>query len=148
MTTESLLARAHRARMEVRRIEADMRACKCQHESALEHCTASVVGDGLWWRELTDRDGKRYQREDQNGKMLEDWQPCWKGKMVPSGNPYPLPPMEWEAYGWSEERPGGWCGPCRKRETIRKGLEPARRHLAGLKSAVWAAAKKCAEMML
>lgn len=90
----ALLARAHRARMEVRRIEAEMRACRCQHEVALEHCTAAVVGDGLWWRELTDRDGKRYRREDQHGKMLEDWQPCWKGKLVPSGNPYPLPPME------------------------------------------------------
>ena len=30
-------------------------------------------------------------------------------------------------------------------EDIRKNLEPARRRLAGLKSAIWAAAKKCAE---
>jgi len=79
--------------MEVLRIEREMRACVCQHELALEHCESSVVGDGSWWRQLNDRDGQPYRREDQNGKVLKDWLPCWKGEMVPSGNPYPLPSL-------------------------------------------------------
>ena len=51
--------------------------------------------------------------------------------------------MKYEAEG--DDRPGGWCGGCKAREQIRTALVPARRRLAGLKSAIWAAAKKCAE---
>ena len=135
--TTDLLARAHHARMEVRRIEREMRECVCQHELAGEILTSLVVGEGLWWRQFVDRDGRHYEHCDpKTKKILPDWQPCWKG---------------W----WSDETGVGYtmlgdgdrgtCEPCQKRETIRKNLEPARRRLAGLKSAIWAAAKTCVE---
>ena len=65
--------------------------------------------------------------------------PCWKGEMVD----YDESERRYEAEG--DDRPGGWCGGCKAREQIRTALVPARRRLAGLKSAIWAAAKKCAE---
>lgn len=120
--TDDLLARAHRARMEVRRIEAEMRACKCDREFDDDHPQDA---------------------------------PCWKGTYIPDvrGDCGRIECASyWEHAGGDAEDGENhhllWCAPCQKRETIRKGLEPARRHLAGLKSAIWAAAKKCAEMML
>ena len=147
----NLLASAHHARMEVLRIEREMRACVCQRELAVDICQTRSdpdpnelfsTGEPLF----LDRAGCEYQFKP------EDFTACWKATYVPEvRGDYGR--IEQEAY-W--DHAGGnaedgenhhllWCGPCQTRETIRKGLAPARRRLAGLKSAIWAAAKKCAE---
>lgn len=134
---ESLLSKAHAARMEVRRIEREMRACVCQHELAADICSERadvteepcLIGSPLF----LDRNGQEYEFK------ADDFRPCWKGQWIDCSEERPY----YEAQG--DFRPGGWCDPCKKREGIRKLREPARRRLAGLKSAIWAAAKKCAE---
>ena len=152
--------------MELERIRREMRACVCQRELAVDICQARSdpdpnelfsTGEPLF----LDRAGCEYQFKP------EDFTACWKATYVPEvRGDY----GRWKAtyvpevrgdYGRIEQEAywdhaGGnaedgenhhllWCGPCQKRETIRKGLAPARRRLAGLKSAIWAAAKKCAE---
>ena len=55
---ESLLSKAHAARMEVWRIEREMRACRCQHELAAEILEETIDEAGrLLFR---DRSGERY----------------------------------------------------------------------------------------
>ena len=128
---ESLLSKAHAARMEVWRIEQKMRACRCQHELAAEILEETIDEAGrLLFR---DRSGERYNLE------TPERCPCWKGEWVVTD------PWGGSDYETAGVKRGGWCSPCRKRQDIRKNLEPARRRLAGLKSAIWAAAKKCAE---
>ena len=113
-----LLASAHQARMEVERIRREMRACQCEREA------------------------------DEQSRQIK---PCWKASFIPEvrGDWGRIEcAAYWDHAGGNAEDGENhhllWCGPCQTRETIRKGLEPARRRLAGLKSAIWQAAKKCA----
>jgi hypothetical protein len=119
----ALLADAHRARMEVQRIEREMRACQCQ-------------------------------REDTDAQDA----PCWKATWNPPeydtsmDAPRLAFPGYWDHAGGNADDGKNhhllWCKPCQQREKLRAGLEPARRRLAGLKSAIWAAAKRAAETEL
>lgn len=134
-SADDLLIRAHRARMEVRRIKREMAACQCQHELAADICSErkdADVADPFHVGEpfFLDRNGQPYEFRS------DDFCPCWKGQWIDCDETRPY----YEAQG--DFRPSGWCDPCRKRETIRKDLEPARRRFAGLKSAIWALAKK------
>lgn len=121
MIIESLLSKAHAARMEVRRIEREMRACVCAREFDDDHPQEKPCWKAVYISEVRGDWGRIEQEAywDHAGGNAEDGE-----------NHHLL-----------------WCEPCQKRESLRPQREPARRRLAGLKSAIWAAAKKCAEVL-
>ena len=127
----NLLARAHHARMEVRRLEEALaKSPECQF----------IEGNMLALHiELCEMDADAVPDARNISGEIDD--PCWKRHLHYS-------PMsdtqQWVAVG--DARSPGWCDACRKREALWLQGKAARRTLGGLKSAIWRAAKKCAEV--
>lgn len=131
--TTDLLARAHHARMEVRRIEREIEGLpECQfvagNLAALDIELTALVD------EVEIPDARNISG------VIDD--PCWKRRLRYD----PITDTEhFPAVG--DSRLPGWCDACRKRESLWEQGKKARRTLGGLKSAIWAAAKKCAEVL-
>jgi len=126
-TIEALVLKMHRTRVQAETLRRQMAACECQFERAADMAQVIRIE-----RELADGfDIDR--RPDAKGDELK---PCWKGHW----NHYGLDGSEYVTVG--ESRPGGWCEPCKKRQTMLKPLIQARRSLGALKGALWRATKK------
>ena len=69
---------------------------------------------------------------------IERWR--WASDHYYYDGPHCALRMGWLAVRWTGGIWSGWCEKCMP-------TKPARRRLAGLKSAIWAAAKKCAEVL-
>ena len=126
-TIEALVLKMHRTRVQAETLRRQMAACECQFERAAD--MAQVIRIERELADVEDID----RRPDAEGDEIR---PCWKGHhwVDHEGN------QRFRALG--ADRPGGWCGPCKKRQTMLKPLIQARRSLGALKGALWRAAKR------
>jgi len=128
---EKLALKMHATRCEVERLRREMAACQCQFELGAE--LAKDVDTDRMLAGIEDADRRPDPDESER-------KPCWKG-----GWHYcdPFGSTEYRTIG--EERPGGWCKGCKKRQPMLAPYEKAKRSLAALKGAFWRAAKRLAE---
>ena len=126
---EALALKMHATRREVERLRLELARHECQHELAAE-----IVEYGFekFPSEFRDRDGERYEFKG------DDRKPCWKGEWESSEDGT-------EDVAVGDNRDGGWCGPCEKREKLREPYGDAKRKLGALKTAFWRTAKRLAE---